>query len=202
MRSFHVPTGGNMERIRSLLTAVLTLCLLFIFTPSSAREVKGINFPESVSINGTTCKLMGVGIRKKLIINVYLGALYLAQPSQSPAQVISSNQVKRVVIHFLYSELGTDQLVEAWNEGFEKNSGSSVTALKAKINRFNSFFTEPMKKGETIILTYIPEKGTEVVVKDSVKGIIEGQDFMEALFSIWFGSHPPSDGLKEGMLGD
>ena len=29
-----------------------------------------------------------------------------------------------------------------------------------------------------------------------------GEQFMRALFSVWFGTHPPSGGLKEGMMGE
>ena len=105
-------------------------------------------------------------------------------------------------MQFLYKEVTAEQLIEAWNEGFEKNAGADVAALKDKITRFNSFFTQPMKKGEKMSITYCPEKGTEVVIKGRVAGTIEGKVFMEALFSIWFGPFPPSKGLKEGMLGD
>ena len=175
---------------------------MFSFNSGLAREVKGVNFPETTIIQGTTCKLMGVGIRKKLIINVYLGALYIAQPTNNASNVISTDQIKRVSIHFLYKEVTTDQLIEAWNEGFEKNAGNALVSLKEKINKFNGFFTEPMKKDETMVITYIPGHGTEVTIKGQVKGVIEGRDFMEALFSIWFGPNPPSNGLKNGMLGD
>lgn len=58
--------------------------ILFLLTFSNnitfAREVKGVNFPETKVIQSTTCNLVGVGLRKKLIINVYLGALYMAHP--------------------------------------------------------------------------------------------------------------------------
>ena len=175
---------------------------MFSFNSGLAREVKGVNFPETIIIQGTTCKLMGVGIRKKLIITVYLGALYIAQPTNNASNVISTDQIKRVSMHFLYKEVTNDQLIEAWSEGFEKNAGNAIVSLKEKINKFNGFFTEPMKKGETMVITYIPGHGTEVVIKGQVKGIIEGRDFMEALFSIWFGPHPPSNGLKKGMMGD
>ena len=191
-----------MKRKHSIFFGIFMLFLfLCISDICTARVVKGVNFLETVSIQGTSCKLMGVGIRKKLIINVYLGALYISQPVKTASQAISSDKVKRIAMHFLYKEVRADQLVDAWNEGFEKNAGNSLTALKDKINRFNGFFTEPIKKGEIIHLTYIPGKGTEVNIKAQVKGVIEGKDFMEALFSIWFGPHPPSKGLKKGMLG-
>ena len=190
-------------KIRFIYLTVLILFLtLFSISSGWTREVKGINFPETMTIQGTTCKLVGVGTRKKLIISVYMGALYMAQPSNNASNAISTDQIKRVFMHFLYKEVTSDQLVEAWNEGFEKNAGNALGSLKEKINIFNGFFTEPMKKNETMVITYIPGHGTEVVIKGQVKGLIEGRDFMEALFSIWFGPNPPSNGLKNGMLGD
>ncbi len=190
-------------KIRFMYYIVIILFpLIFSTNITFAREVKGVNFPETTSIQGTTCNLVGVGLRNKLIINVYLGALYMAHPTKKDSDVISSDQIKRVLLHFLYKEVESDQLIEAWNEGFEKNSGNTVVSLQNEINTFNGFFTESMKQGETIVLTYIPEQGTEVVVKGDVKGIIKGRDFMEALFSIWFGPNPPSKGLKNGMLSD
>jgi hypothetical protein len=167
-----------------------------------ARDFKGVNFPETALINGTTCKLMGVGIRKKLIINVYLGALYLEKPTKNAAEVIADDQVKQVVMHFLYKEVTAEQIVEAWNEGFRNNSPEKAAALKAQIDRFNSFFTLPMKSGERLMVTYIPGRGTEVSIRGTTAGVIEGKDFMEVVFAIWFGPKPPSGNLKEGMLGE
>lgn len=189
---------NNRLRTSALFMTFITLVLI----PNGwSREVMGVNFPEALEIQGTQCKLQGVGVRKKLIINVYLGALYLTKPSRNASEVVSSDQTKRIVMHFLYKEVKANQLIEAWNEGFTKNSGNAMQLLKDKIELFNGYFTEPIKKGETIVLTYVPGKGTEVIIKNNVKGVIEGKDFMEALFYIWFGSYPPSKGLKEGMLG-
>ena len=193
-----------MKRNTGLFFPVFMLSLLILSTPSGwARTMEGVTFPETASIKDKTCKLIGVGIRKKLIIKVYLGGLYLEKPTKSAPEIIAAEQVKRIVMHFLYKEVRADQLIESWIEGFEKNSSKAqVAALKSNINRFNGFFTESVKKGETIVLTYSPGEGTEVMVKNVKRGVIEGHDFMKALFSIWFGPNPPSKGLKEGMLGE
>lgn len=190
------------EMNRLFVIGMLTLSLAAIAPETVlSRELKGVNVPETVVIKDTTCSLVGAGIRKKLVINVYIGALYTSRPVNSAPEAIASDQVKRIVLHFLYKEVKADQLVEAWNEGFEKNSGGSAAGLKDRIARFNSFFRDSVRTGDTIELTYIPGTGTEVTIKGSQKGMIEGKDFMEALFSIWFGPFPPSTGLKEGMLG-
>ena len=52
------------------------------------------------------------------------------------------------------------------------------------------------------VVTYIPEKGTEIKVKESVKGIIEGKSFSDALFACWIGPKPgPGEKFKKRILG-
>ncbi|MDP2982951.1 MAG: chalcone isomerase family protein [Candidatus Latescibacter sp.] len=192
-----------MKKKHLILSGVIVLFLGIILVNSGlAREYKGVTFPDAETIGGAACKLNGIGLRKKLIINVYLGALYLEKPSATAAEVISSDQVKRVVLHFIYNNVSPNDLVNAWNEGFEKNAPAQKAALQYRINTFNGYFTEPVKSGEKIIITYIPGQGTEVSIKGKVKGVIQGKDFMEGLFSIWFGKNPPTEGLKKGMLGE
>ena len=191
-----------MKRVMMVMVLVVVAALIASAENIHAREVKGVEFPETVTFSGKTLTLNGVGIRKKLIISVYVGGLYLERPTGDAAQVIATEQVKQVAMQFLYKEVRADQLVEAWNEGFEKNAGDALSALKQKIDRFNSFFTEPMMKGERMSFTNVPGRGTEVNIKGDIKGVIEGEDFMKALFSVWFGPEPPSGGLKDGMLGE
>ena len=99
------------------LICIVCLCLLFPYAVSG-REVKGVTFPETASIDGTTCTLNGVGLRKKVIISVYLGGLYLENPTKDESEVITSNQIKQVVLNFLYKEVRADLLVVEWNDGF------------------------------------------------------------------------------------
>jgi hypothetical protein len=185
------------------VVSVLAVAGLLFFVPeySESRVVKEVNFPEQVTIENTSAKLVGVGLRKKLIINVYLGALYMQTPVTARQEVITSDQIKQVVLHFLYSEVSREQLLEAWNEGFTNNAGDAAKKLSQQISTFNGFFTTPLKKGDTIVVTYVPGKGTSVEIKNTICGTIPGKEFMEAVFSIWFGSKPPSDDLQKGMLG-
>lgn len=189
-------------RIRPVLPAVALSLLFLAPSASPAREYRGVTFSETQTAGPAAVKLVGVGLRKKVVIAVYLGALYLEAPAKNAAEVISSDQPKRVVLHFLYRNVSPEQLVEAWNEGFKNNNpAAKVSALKDRITAFNGFFSGAVKTGDTIVITYVPGAGTSVSVKGEMKGIIRGKDFMEALFSIWFGPKPPSEELKNGMLG-
>lgn len=168
---------------------------------SSAREVKGVTFPETVTIQGKNCSLVGVGLRKKLVISVYLGALYMETPATNARAVIEARGAKRVVLHFLYGEVSPDQLKEAWLEGFKGNAGPLLTTTAAEQERFIALFGQPVRKGETIVITWNPGVGTEVEIRGKVVDTIPGENFMQALFGIWFGPKPPSGDLKKGMLG-
>lgn len=191
--------------MRTRLVPIAVVLVLLAVFPSycPAREFKGVNFPDTETIGNSTVKLTGIGLRKKLIINVYLGALYQETVTADAAQAISADKPKRVVLHFLYNNVGKDDLISAWDEGFKNNNPAArVTALRDRIETFKGYFTEPVKSGEKIVITYVPGKGTEVSIKGAVKGTIPGQDFMEALFSVWLGPKPPSGDLKKGMLGE
>jgi hypothetical protein len=183
--------------------AVLVGMLTFIVAAEGfAKDFSGVKFADEVTIGQQPCKLVGVGMRKKLVVDVYCGALYMQQPTQDPQQVINAEQPKRVLLHVVYKQVEPHQWVEGWQEGFNKNSPNPDPALNEKINQFSKCFTETVKRGQEVQITYIPDKGTEVMINQQVKATILGGDFMKALWSIWFGKHPASEGLMKGMLGE
>ncbi len=71
--------------------------------------------------------------------------------------------------------------------------------LQPRIDAFNAMFST-VKKGERIILDYIPGKGTVVTIAGEEKGTIEGKDFNDALLLIWLGEKPVNKKLKEMLL--
>jgi hypothetical protein len=183
------------------LLLILGTCWLLPLSDACAREVDGVSFPDEVTIGQTSCKLVGVGLRKKFVVDVYYGALYMRQPTQDAARVISSDQPKRVVLHVVYKEVEAGKWVEGWQEGFSKNVPAMDAALKEKIDLFLKCFKEPVKKGEEVQITYVPDVGTEVMIKGKPQATIPGREFMTALWSIWFGKEPASESLMKGMLG-
>jgi Chalcone isomerase-like len=181
------------------LTALLfSLCLMGAST-GLAKEVAGVALPETIPVEGKTLKLNGAGLRKKAIFKVYVGGLYLENPSKDAAAVVSSDQVKRMQLSVLRS-LSTKQVTEAIEEGFEKNSGAQMSALKPRLEKFKSMIPD-VEKGDQILLTYVPGKGTMVSAKAAEKGVIEGKDFADALFSVWLGANPVQADLKTALLG-
>lgn len=184
--------------MKATLSAV-ALCLMFA-TPAFAKEVAGVNYPETAKVGDKELKLNGVGLRKKVVFKVYTVGLYLENPSKDGAEIVASDQIKRVRMYML-RDLDKKTITDAISDGFKKNAGAKLPELKPKLDTFNAAIPD-LKKGDELILTYIPGTGTQV---QSTKGgqeiSVEGKDFADSLFSVWLGKDPVDGGLKDGMLG-
>lgn len=186
-------------RGQALLCGAVLLALMFGVSTVSAADVP--SFPGEITIGQTRCVLNGFGLRKKLVVDVYYGALYVTEKSSDPKTIIDADKAKGIVMHFVYKQVDADKLVETWKEGFEKTAPGAPPALKARLDAFMGYFTEPVMKGEEIRLLYEPGVGTHVVIRGQEKGVVPGADFMKALWGIFLGDKPASDALKKGMLG-
>lgn len=176
---------------------------LLISSNLAARDIADISFSEQVSVEGIEKQLLlnGAGIRYKFFFKIYVGALYLPAKQNSADEILKSSQANRVVMHFLYDEVEKEKLVNAWLEGFEENVEDAVfKTVKDRLNNFNAMFSD-MHKGDVVLLDYIPEQGTRVTIKGVQKGFIKGEDFNQALLSVWLGEEPVTDELKDAMLG-
>ncbi|BHH85059.1 chalcone isomerase family protein [Desulforhopalus sp. 52FAK] len=183
--------------MRFLFIAVL----LLVAGPSQAKEIAGVMVQEMVKTDtGIEMALNGAGIRSKFFFDIYIGELYLEKPSTDVKAILASEGNRRIVMHFLYKEVGKDKIVDGWNEGFAANSGTEeVEALQPRIDRFNEMFVD-VKEGDRIQLDYVPEKGTVVTIAGKEKGVVEGKDFADALLLIWLGEKPVTKKLKKQLL--
>ncbi|HVO49542.1 MAG TPA: chalcone isomerase family protein [Thermoanaerobaculia bacterium] len=167
--------------------------------PAAAKELAGVNMPETISVGDKTLKLNGVGLRKKVVFKVYVGGLYLETPSKDAAAILASDQAKAVRMTFL-RDVSKSQLQDAFVEGFEANAKEKAASQKAAIEKLYGLLVD-VKETQTLSFSYLPGKGTTVALGDKALGVIEGREFSEALFSLWLGPKPPSEDLKKGMLG-
>jgi hypothetical protein len=193
-----------MKRVRIKKALFYALFSGLLLCPSvSAMTVAGVKVPEQTTIGeqGQVLVLNGAGIRKKLFIKIYVCALYLAKQQGDMDQILKSRGPKRVTMHFLYHEVSSEKLVNAWEKGFSSNlPEEKMEALRARLAQFNSLF-RTMHRGDVIRIDYLPQKGTEVWINDALQGRIEGADFYRALLLVWLGDHPADGELKTQLLG-
>jgi len=169
-----------------------------LHTAALAAQLEGATLADTLKAGEKTLKLNGLGLRKKAMFKVYVGALYLESPSKDAAAILASDQAKAIRMHFL-RDLSKAQLVEAFQEGFEANAKDKA-AQKAAFDKMLAL-VPAVKEGGTLTYTYVPGKGTTLRVGDKDLGAFEGKGFADAVFAIWLGPKPPSEDLKKGMLG-
>ena len=205
---------------RALGTAFLAAALA---TAPLAATLAGVTLPDQVTVDGTTLALNGLGLREAtfLKVDVYVAGLYLESRSGDAAAILASATAKRLAMQFV-RDVKRDELVKAWQHGFEANAGSGMAALKERVDRFDGWMAD-MKVGDTMSFTWTGGDAAggvgaaggsggaggsgpvaakvAVEIKGQATGTIEGSDFGRALLAIWLGDSPPNPELKAGLLG-
>ncbi|HXX29467.1 MAG TPA: chalcone isomerase family protein [Myxococcaceae bacterium] len=180
----------------TVLTAAA--CVLLASGASAARELDGVTLPDTVSVEGREMKLIGMGVRTKWMVRVYVAGLYAQKPTFNADKLITSDQPKSITLH-LVRDVGREKIIEAIQDGFAKNSSAELPALQARLDQLAAAIPD-LKSGQELILSYLPGKGT-VVGGVATPTVLEGQDFAQALFAVWLGKDPADSDLKRKLLG-
>ena len=179
---------------------VLSVVLAAAAITADAKIVAGVKLDDTVTVNGQTLVLNGAGVRKKLFIKVYAGALYLPSKQRDAATILDADMPRRMVMHFVF-DVGKGKIAEAWTEGLEANTPNASADVKNAFRTLSSWM-EDMKKGQEIVLTYVPTTGTTVEVKGKVKGTLPGKAVADAILATWIGPKPgPGSDFKNAVLG-
>ena len=186
----------------------VALAVLVLWASAAAAvEVQSVKLPERVrfSENGSELIINGAGVRKRVFVSVYVGALYLPRKTPSAEAILSADaNPRRLALHVLRDEITAEQLLGSFREGLEaNNSPADLTGVSAGVRQLNAIFgaVKVMKKGDLIFFDYLPEAGTKVMIGNEVKGTIPGTEFNRALMKIWLGAKPVDPELKKALLG-
>jgi len=164
-----------------------------------ASDLAGVTMPDSVQVGATTLVLNGIGLRTKIVVKVYVAALYLPRKSSDAEGIFMADSPKRIVMQFVRG-VSRSQIKDAFNESFDDNAHEARRAVGVDIEHFLAAL-EPVKDGDQLIFTYIPDVGTTFAINGKDKLTIPGLAFSQALFSVWLGPKPPTSALKKGLLG-
>lgn len=163
--------------------------------------ISGVKVDAKLAIDGQDLVLNGAGLREKMWIDLYVGALYLPKKSNSANDIMASTEGAAIKLTIVSGMITSEKMINAVNEGFENATGGKTAPLKAKIDKFKSFFKEEIVKGDQFLIVNVPGTGIVVYKNGTKKGVIEGHDFKKALFGIWLCDKPADKNLKAGMLG-
>jgi len=167
-----------------------------------AAEVAGVNVEEKIRVGSSELVLNGAGLRSKLFIKLYLGALYTTQKSSTPAVLIDGTGPRRMNLRLL-RDIGADTLHGALEEGLQNNnSPAELEAVKAASEQFGALMKGigKVKEGDTVALDFSSE-GVAVSLNGESRGKVAGAAFARALLKVWLGEKPADAGLKKALLG-
>lgn len=187
---------------RLLIAAALMASAFLGSSLVAATEVAGVKVEEQVSVAGTNLVLNGAGLRSKLFVKVYVGALYATQKASTAATFIDGTTPRRMTLRLL-RDIDGDTLYGALYDGLNANhSGAELASLKPQIDQFADIIKRGgnPKAGDTIAIDFNVE-GVAVSFNGEIRGKVAGGAFPKALMKVWLGDNPVDGALKKALLG-
>ena len=167
-----------------------------------AAEVAGVRVADSIKVGNSELVLNGAGLRSKLFIKVYVGALYIGQKAATPAAIYGSATPRRMVLRLL-RDLDADSLHSALDEGLRNNhTPAELSDMKAQADQLGGIMKAMGKvhEGDTVSIDFSAE-GVVVSQNGEVRGKVAGANFAKALLKVWLGDKPADASLKKALLG-
>ncbi len=197
------------------LACVSVLCVLLLGVSSSLAGMlvepnTGMEFPDEITVETPsahyTLKATGVGIREKTIfkVNVYVIVSYIDSAvtlhGDLGEAIINLDAAKRLQMDLVRS-FSREKLINAFREVIEKNY-TDTAPFAADMDTFFAYWDRDARDKDQIIFQYLPGQGLTTSLNGEVKGVIKNFAFTEALWTVWFGEKPASDGLKRDLLAE
>jgi hypothetical protein len=92
--------------------------------PAAALEVGGVKLDDKAKVGPSELVLNGAGIRKRVVVNVYVGALYLPEKKANGNDAVAAAGAKRVSLHML-RDLTGQQFADALKESIKLNTSEA-----------------------------------------------------------------------------
>jgi len=191
----------TMKFNASFLAAALVI-LSTLVLDANARTVDGHSVPDTLQVGNTQLILNGAGIRKKVVFDVYLAALYTGNKTDQAQALISSN-APRVMRLVLLRDIDSTDLADALNEGLRDNTNTSQwQAIQPSARQFANLLLKQksLKRGSVIDLIFNGSQ-VSVLALGGQQGAVDDAGFAQALLAVWLGNDPAQSSLKRALLG-
>lgn len=167
-----------------------------------AAEVAGVKVEDKLRVGSSELVLNGAGLRSKLFIKVYVGALYVGQKASTPAAIYDAAGPRRMVLRLL-RDLDADSLHSALDEGLRNNhTPAEMADMKAQADQLAGIMKAigKVREDDTISIDFGAE-GIALSLNGETRGKVAGAGFAKALLKVWLGDKPADAALKKSLLG-
>ncbi len=179
-----------------LLPALLLLQMIAM--NSSAAEIKGVPFAETVQVHNVTLSLHGLAILKwAMLFDVYAGGFYL--PDAVAGSDWDEDVPKKLELAY-FREIAANAFAESSDQLLRETlTPTEYLNLSARLQTFYTFFQD-VKPGDRYSINYLPGRGTELRLNGEILGQVPGHDFAVAYFGLWLGPQPISAAFRDKLL--
>lgn len=181
----------------------ILLVLLCLSLNAQAIEVDGVVVNDGVHLGRSNLVLNGAGVSRKFIFDLYVVSLYLSAKKNSAMDVFSDTAEKRISLQML-SDMSAEDMIYTFDKAIAKNNtDDELAAIRQEQHDFGTVFHKlgHVKKGDFILMDYLPGTGTQITINGALRGTIKGAAFYTALLKIWLGDKPSDEELKLKLLG-
>ncbi|MBH9554279.1 chalcone isomerase family protein [Inhella gelatinilytica] len=191
----------RIARRTALATAVALVC-----APSWANplQIAGVNVEPTAKVAGKELKLNGAGIRTRVIVKVYVMALYLTEKQTTSEGVYDSQGPRRFTLTML-REVNGDDFGQAFMAGITANTTAAERSKYVnQLTAFGEAFVNvgTMNKGGVLTADWVPGTGMVMAINGKPFGdVLPDLGFYNAVLKIWLGDKPVDKDLKPGLLG-
>jgi hypothetical protein len=186
--------------MRHLRLPLLVLAL-FVAGAATAADVEGVRIDDRISVGGRPLVLNGAGVRSKLVLKLYVLALYVPKRVKTVDDVFAAapRRVQMTLLHTVPSSEIIDALVDTMADN---SSSAELAAVKPQTDRLVALIRpfREVKKGDIVTLDFV-NGATDLGWNGRVRGRIPGEAFNRALTRIWLGPKPVQVDLKQKLLG-
>jgi hypothetical protein len=178
----------------------LLAAVLFMGADLHGLEMHGVKVPKERAVGDRTLVLNGAGLRTATLLNikVYVAALYLPEASSDPRTVMDA---RPVWMDFTFvREVDEKRGDEAWRFQFKESVPDPYPGLERDVRTLTDLFGPIRKFG--VQSFHLDGDETKVYENGEYKGRVQGAEFQKAFMSIWMGPKPPTEALKNALLGE
>ncbi len=192
----HTPRAGAVAR------ALLVLASLAPCGPVLAATLDGVTMPDTLTIQGQTLRLNGMGLRTFTFLKIhgYVAGLYVAEHVHAAAPILNSAGLKLLQIRYVHSA-GLGRVQDEFRNGRERSCAEGCP--KENDAAFEQLLgtARPVEPGNTTTYIFRPD-GVEVLFNETSLATIRNADFARRMLDGMIGAHPPSTMLRDGLLGN
>ena len=194
-----------MNRRTALLACLVPLGLslgLIPLQPAQAATLGGATLPDTYPAGGQTLVLNGIGLRTLTVFNVkvYVAGLYLPQKSSDARAIMASPGAKVVLMQFLHTA-SKSQIEKQYREGEAKNCSHGECAPSDKGDFEKLIAATPAAAVGDTLAYVLSSRGVRVLFNNRVIGDFANPDLGLRLLAGFIGNAPPSEDLKQHLLG-